>query len=155
MGAGGSTTLASDAVTPVAAPVVAEPPVEDPPAVAPVVEPPVIAPVSAGPREPAAAVVPAPPPAIAAPAPPATPRAAAPSLPLPRITGRARVGQTLRCAVTGKGRFSWTRNGKAIRGARSTRYRLRRADTGRRIACRVTIGRTTRSSRPTGRVARR
>jgi hypothetical protein len=153
MGSGGSTTLASDAVTPVAAPVVVEPPV-DPPAVVekPVAKPPVAKPPVETPTAPASAPAPAAPPA---PAPVAAPRAVAPAAPAPRVAGRARVGQTLRCSAPRGARVAWTRNGKPIKGARGARYRLKRADAGRRIACRVTVAGTTRSSRPTGRVARR
>jgi hypothetical protein len=94
---------------------------------------------------------PAPPAAVAAPLPaPAAPRAAtAPRRAAPRVSGRARVGQTLRCSATTK--VSWLRDGRPIRGARRPRYRLTRADAGRRITCAAAGLR----SRPTARVARR
>ncbi len=50
-----------------------------------------------------------------------------------QIAGRAKPGHTLSC----EGAVQWLRDGKAIRGATKRTYRLRRADAGRRIACRT------------------
>ncbi|MBS4753243.1 M23 family metallopeptidase [Nocardioides sp. zg-ZUI104] len=62
----------------------------------------------------------------------------------PAITGKARVGRLLR-ASTGKWsqpgvtlRYRWFRNGKAIRGATSSAYKLRRADVRKRVSVRIT-----------------
>lgn len=64
--------------------------------------------------------------------------------PKPSITGAARVGQVLTARPgtwSPQGvtlRYQWLRNGKAIKGAKSSTYRLVSADRGRRIAVRVT-----------------
>ena len=54
----------------------------------------------------------------------------------------ARVGRTLRCGgarVRGASAlaYSWRRGGRAIPGARRSRYTVRRADRGRLLACAV------------------
>lgn len=116
--------------------------------------PPVAVPAAPSPPTPPAQTVtvtaPAPPAqvvTVTTPASPPTAGAAAPSSPalraLPRITGRARVGTTLRCtpaAFTGATRVSttWLRGKAAIRGATKTRYRLTRRDRGKVVACRTT-----------------
>lgn len=94
-----------------------------------------------------AAELPVPPPTPAPPQPPPAPPAAAPLPPvprtLPRIGGSARVGRTLRCRAA---RFqgatrtttAWLRNGRAIRRATRSRYRLTAPDRGRVVTCRTT-----------------
>jgi hypothetical protein len=66
------------------------------------------------------------------------------SAPTPRVTGKARAGRRLR-AVAGTWApapvtltYQWLRNGKAIKGATGTSYRVGRKDRGKRIAVRVT-----------------
>ena len=61
----------------------------------------------------------------------------------PKLSGAARVGRTLKLkrgtwVATTSFRYRWLRNGVAIKGATRTSYKLRRADRGKRIACRVT-----------------
>lgn len=62
----------------------------------------------------------------------------------PGLSGKAQVGTVLTC---GKGvwlnkptsfAYSWLRNGSTIKGRTTARYRLTRADVGKRIRCRVT-----------------
>jgi hypothetical protein len=53
-----------------------------------------------------------------------------------RITGRPKPGRTLTC----DGATQWLRDGRPIKGATKRTYRLRRADAGRRIACRTADG---------------
>jgi hypothetical protein len=36
-------------------------------------------------------------------------------------------------------RYQWLRNGKRIKGATKRRYKLRRKDRGKRVACRITF----------------
>jgi hypothetical protein len=65
------------------------------------------------------------------------------SLAPPLVSGRPAAGATLRCSA-GRWRsasafaFGWTRNGRRIRGAATSRYRVRAADSGKRIGCVVT-----------------
>jgi hypothetical protein len=106
----------------------------------------------------ASPVVKAAPGAAAAPAPAAGPAAApAPAVVLtpavnvtrPTITGRASVGRRLRLASKGTWnaaghsyRYQWLRNGKAVRGASKTSYRLTKKDRRQRISVRVTARRS-------------
>lgn len=71
------------------------------------------------------------------------------SAPRPVIVGTAKVGRTLRVR-TGTWRpqpqrvvVRWYRSGKLIRHATSTRYRLTKADRGKRITVKVTVSATT------------
>jgi hypothetical protein len=78
---------------------------------------------------------------------PRRPAAATPAKPLlvrrPALSGRARVGATLRvkrgtwAGATAFG-YRWLRNGRAIARATASRYRLRRTDRGKRISCQIT-----------------
>jgi hypothetical protein len=52
-----------------------------------------------------------------------------------QITGRAKPGKVLTCVTDEP--VQWLRDGRAIRGATKRTYKLRRADAGRRIACRT------------------
>lgn len=61
----------------------------------------------------------------------------------PKLSGAARVGRTLKLkrgtwVATTSFRYRWLRNGAPIKGATRTSYKLRRADRGKRISCRVT-----------------
>ena len=62
---------------------------------------------------------------------------------LPKITGRARLGRTLRCraatftAATTR-TISWLRASKPIKGARRTTYKITKRDLGQIISCRTT-----------------
>jgi hypothetical protein len=79
------------------------------------------------------------------------------------VTGKARVGRTLR-ATTGSRypsdatlSYAWLRDGRTIRGATSATYVLRKADKGHRVAVRVVAKvqdwtSATRTSPRTGRV---
>lgn len=96
-------------------------------AAAPAVGPVPVAPVPADPTP----VAPTPPPAV-------RPLLLA----LPRLTGVARVGRTLRCtgarfAGATARRTSWLRGARIIRGQTRVAYRLRAADRGRVVACAV------------------
>ncbi len=73
----------------------------------------------------------------------------------PKIVGTYRVGRTLRCATgqfTGATQFTiyWRRNGRAIRRASGSSYRLTRADRGHVVTCKVdarsSVGHTTVAS---------
>jgi hypothetical protein len=77
----------------------------------------------------------------------------------PSVRGQARVGATLTCARGSwagtppiRFAFRWLRARAAIRGATAQRYRVRAADTGALVACRVTAanaaGARTSASRP-------
>ena len=62
----------------------------------------------------------------------------------PSVRGNRRVGARLRCSTgewSGTGplafAYRWTSGGRQVPGARGQVYRVRRADRGRRIACRV------------------
>ncbi len=64
--------------------------------------------------------------------------------PTPKVTGKAKVGKTLR-AEAGTWQpapvtltYQWLRNGKPIKGATAARYKLVKADAGRKIRVRVT-----------------
>lgn len=61
----------------------------------------------------------------------------------PRISGSKKVGKTLRAKVgkwspKAKLKYQWLRNGKRIKGATKSKYRLKAADRGKRITVRVT-----------------
>ena len=81
---------------------------------------------------------PATPPTPVAPVTPTPPSARS----LPKITGAARLGRTLRCkpatftSATGL-TTSWLRGSRPITGARKTRYKITRKDLGKIIACRT------------------
>jgi len=60
----------------------------------------------------------------------------------PQVKGEAAVGEKVRCAgrVQGKAkRWSWRRDGRAIKGARGKRYRVVAEDAGHALACRVRV----------------
>jgi hypothetical protein len=70
----------------------------------------------------------------------------------PSVQGRPRVGGSLLCrrgtwqgTVPIRYAYAWLRNGRAVRGAGGARYVVRRADRGRRIACRVSATNAARS----------
>lgn len=83
--------------------------------------------------------------------------------PKPRITGTAKVGQTL-TAVTGTWKpqpvsfnYKWYRSGKAIKGATKATYTVAKADKGKKLTVKVTTKGTgyktvARTSRPTAKV---
>jgi hypothetical protein len=84
----------------------------------------------------AAVPVPAP-----GPTPAPTPPAASPKGRV-RLSGKARVGATLRCTPVGYAEgvsfgHRWLRNGRPIAGATRATFRLRAGDAGSRIACRL------------------
>jgi hypothetical protein len=57
------------------------------------------------------------------------------------LQGRAKVGRTLSCfapAGMSKPRYRWLRGGRPIHGATNRTIKLRKADGGRRVSCRVT-----------------
>jgi hypothetical protein len=57
------------------------------------------------------------------------------------LKGRAKVGRTLSCAAPAgmkKPSYRWLRAGRAIAGANNRTLKLRKADGGRRVSCRVT-----------------
>jgi hypothetical protein len=57
------------------------------------------------------------------------------------LKGRAKVGRTLTCVAPAgmtKPSYRWLRAGRAIRGANRRTLKLRKADGGRRVSCRVT-----------------
>jgi hypothetical protein len=57
------------------------------------------------------------------------------------LKGRAKVGRTLTCAAPAgmkKPSYRWLRSGRAIAGAKHRTLKLRKADGGRRVSCRVT-----------------
>jgi hypothetical protein len=90
---------------------------------------------------PGAAAAPAPGAAAPAPAVVLTP---AVNVTRPTISGRASVGRRLRLASRGTWnapghsyRYQWLRNGKAVRGASKTSYRLTKKDRRQRISVRV------------------
>jgi hypothetical protein len=63
----------------------------------------------------------------------------------PSVRGRARVGARLLCdpgswdgTIPIAFAYRWLRDGRAVRGSRGPAYAVRRADRGRRLACRVT-----------------
>lgn len=61
----------------------------------------------------------------------------------PRLTGRARVGKTLRCVAGAPAsgvtqRIAWLRGSKVVKGATGKQRKLTRADRGRVVSCRVT-----------------
>jgi hypothetical protein len=61
----------------------------------------------------------------------------------PTLSGKARVGKRLRCRPgTWSGspamKYQWLRNGKAIKKATKTSYKLTRKDRRRKVSCRVT-----------------
>lgn len=80
----------------------------------------------------------------------------------PRITGGRKIGRTLKARPAtstpgAKRTYRWLRNGKAIRGATGSTYRVKKADRHRRLSVRVSYSRsayekTSRTSRSTGRV---
>ncbi len=77
--------------------------------------------------------------------PPTPPSAPAPpsARSLPKITGKARLGRTLRCrpatfTAATKRTTSWLRAAKPIKGARRTTYKITKKDLGKIIACRTT-----------------
>ena len=56
------------------------------------------------------------------------------------LKGRAKVGRTLTCVAPSsisKPHYRWLRAGRPIKGATRRTLKLRKADAGRRIACRV------------------
>ena len=55
----------------------------------------------------------------------------------PRIRGRAKPGRVVTCVASSGSSYRWLRDGREIRGATRRTLKLRRADAGRRIACRV------------------
>ena len=98
---------------------------------------------------PGASPAPAPAPSVAqqavvSPNPPLVPRAVLPAvLRKPSLSGRARVGKTLtatagRWSGATRFRFQWLRNGKPIKKATQSRYKLRRKDRRKKVACRIT-----------------
>jgi hypothetical protein len=83
----------------------------------------------------------------------------------PRISGRAKVGQTLRVSTSAwrpspvRLTYRWYANGRAIAGATRTSFRVPSAARGKRITVKVTGTRSgyttvTRTSSATARVAR-
>jgi hypothetical protein len=80
----------------------------------------------------------------------------------PRVTGGRKVGRTLKARpVTSrpgaKRTYRWLRNGKAIRGASRSTYRVTKADRRKRLSVRVSYSRaayqkTTSTSRSTSRI---
>ncbi|WP_377321049.1 hypothetical protein ACFJIY_18260 [Pimelobacter simplex] len=86
------------------------------------------------------------------------------SAPVPRISGKAKVGKKLTAkpgawAPTATVRYQWLRNGKVIKGATRATYKLAKADRGKRVSVRVTGTRTgyvtvVRTSAATKKVAR-
>jgi hypothetical protein len=97
------------------------------------------------PPPPAAPPAPAPPAAAPPPVAPAPPRPAAAPVPiaLPRVSGGARAGRTLTCVpgrftAATRVRLAWLRDGRPIRRQTAARYRVRPADRGRVLTCRVT-----------------
>jgi len=82
----------------------------------------------------------------------------------PAIGGRARVGRTVVCnrgqwagTVPIRFAYGWLRNGRLVQSAHELRYRIRRADAGARLACRVTAtnpARTMVATSPPVRVSR-
>jgi hypothetical protein len=63
----------------------------------------------------------------------------------PTIRGRARVGRTVVCnrglwagTVPIRYGYGWLRNSRLMQSAHGLRYRIRRADAGARLACRIT-----------------
>jgi hypothetical protein len=58
----------------------------------------------------------------------------------PVLKGRAKVGRTLTCvapAALERPTYRWLRAGRTIKGATSRTLKLRKADGGRRVSCRV------------------
>ena len=79
----------------------------------------------------------------------------------PAVSGARKVGGTLRVS---KGKwsptpsshtFQWLRNGKSVKGATRTTYKLRRIDRGKKIKARVTIRRSGYTTRVSTTLARR
>lgn len=76
----------------------------------------------------------------------------------PKITGKAKVGKTLRCSRgswTGtptRFAYTWKRNGKKIKGATKAKHRVSRKDRGKKLSCTVTarnaVGTGTATSKP-------
>jgi hypothetical protein len=79
----------------------------------------------------------------------------------PRVTGKRKVGHTLRAKTSVaaphvRRTYRWLRNGRPIHGATSSRYRVRKADRHRRLSVRVryTSAGYTSASRTSGRTHR-
>ena len=83
----------------------------------------------------------------------------------PRITGAAKVGRRLAASMGAwtpmpkTATYRWLRNGRPIAGASGASYKLKKADKGRRISVRVTVGAPhwrsgIATSAPTGKVRR-
>ncbi len=70
------------------------------------------------------------------------------SVPAPKISGQAVVGQTLTATASGvspapsKTAYQWLRDGKAISGATKTTYVPTTADVSRKVSARMTVSRT-------------
>ncbi|WP_209716470.1 carboxypeptidase regulatory-like domain-containing protein [Marmoricola sp. OAE513] len=63
-----------------------------------------------------------------------------------RVTGKLKVGKVLRatpraCAPMASVSYQWLRAGKAIGGARSATYKLKKADKGKKVSVRITYAR--------------
>jgi hypothetical protein len=64
---------------------------------------------------------------------------------LPKVTGKAKVGQTLKSS-TGtwstsgvRATYQWTRNGATIKGATKSSYKLTKTDKGKKVGVKVTV----------------
>jgi hypothetical protein len=67
---------------------------------------------------------------------------------LPKVTGKAKVGQTLKSS-TGtwstsgvKATYQWTRNGAVIKGATKSSYKLTKTDKGKKVGVKVTVSKS-------------
>ena len=64
---------------------------------------------------------------------------------VPKVTGKAKVGQTLKStagkwSVSGvKVAYQWTRNGAVIKGATKASYKLTKSDKGKKVGVKVTV----------------
>lgn len=66
----------------------------------------------------------------------------------PKITGKAKVGQTLKTSIGSwstsgvRATYQWTRNGAAIKGATKSSYKLTKTDKGKKVVVKVTVSKS-------------